>query len=107
MKNDKIFSIEHFDILDNGSQEIEVKCSSCGKECNFPFMTLIRREDGESIATYREFCSHSCFIDWLLSMAPKLSELRESMKVIRANKDNKAPSEKGGSAKEESSKIDD
>lgn len=86
MKIDKsLFTIEHFDIMDSGSQEIKVKCSKCGKRSRFPFATLIRRENGESCATYREFCSNSCFIDWIVWMAPKLKELKDSFPAGNIN----------------------
>ena len=100
-----LFSIEQFDIMDNGSHEIEVKCRNCGKECTYPFMTLIRREEGESCAAYREFCSHSCFIDWLVYMAPKLKELRDTINSRMDKLSDNSQSE--GSIESESSTADD
>ena len=72
------WAIEMMDILDAGSVEIEVKCSNCGKKSKFPFFTLIRRDPSFSGSTYREFCCNSCFIEWLLYMAPKFNELKEA-----------------------------
>ena len=87
MKNlRELFTIEHFDIMDSGSQEIEVKCSKCGKKSHFPFVTLIRRENGASCATYREFCSNSCFIDWVIYMSPKFKELKDNIPVREDSK---------------------
>lgn len=99
MKIDKnLFNIEFFDILDHNSHEIEVKCSHCGKESNFPFVTLIRRENGESCATYREFCSNSCFIDWIVYMAPKFKELKDGFPATNID----APNQKVNVESEES-----